>query len=168
MKPRTAVSAVATFGTKALEEAVPEFAASHRVKRSGTKYGLWATKLVREQEGSSIPEFVMVSTLILALFISILQLTLVLHVRNTMLDAAASGARYGTLADRTAADGAQRTRELLNTSLGSGFDANIAVSESGVGGQPGVRIQVSTGFPLVGFFSVGGEISVAGEAVRYE
>ncbi|MGY5318726.1 TadE/TadG family type IV pilus assembly protein [Neomicrococcus lactis] len=123
---------------------------------------------IRDEEGSSIPEFVMVSTLIIALFISILQLTLVLHVRNVMLDAAATGARYGTLADRNASDGSQRTRELLSTSLGSGFAANIGAQETSVGGQPGLQIHISAGFPLLGFFSVGGEISVVGEAVRYE
>ncbi|APF41682.1 hypothetical protein BHE16_03320 [Neomicrococcus aestuarii] len=115
-----------------------------------------------------MPEFVLVSTLVIALFISIVQLTLVLHVRNTMLDAAANGARYGTLADRTTGDGISRTRELLQGSLGSGFQANVSAQETSIGGQPAVRIRVSTDFPLLGFFSTGGELEVSGEAVRYE
>ena len=47
-------------------------------------------------------DFVLVGALLTLFFLAIVQLTLVLHVRNTLIDAAASGARYGTLADRSA------------------------------------------------------------------
>lgn len=119
------------------------------------------------ENGSAVAEFVMVSALLTMLFVSVLQLALVLHVRNTLMDAAASGARFGTLADRSPADGAQRTRELIDDSLGAGLSKEVGYQVNTIGGQPGVRVTVSTPFPLLGFFTVGGHLQVSGEAAQY-
>ena len=67
------------------------------------------------ERGSAVVDFVLVGALLTMFFLAIIQLALVLHVRNTLIDAAASGARYGTLADRSAADARQRTGELIAT-----------------------------------------------------
>lgn len=119
------------------------------------------------ENGSAVAEFVMVSALLTMLFVSVLQLALVLHVRNTLMDAAASGARFGTLADRSPAEGAQRTRELIGGSLGPGLSKDVDFRVTTIGGQPGLRITVSTPFPLLGYFAVGGHLQVSGEAARY-
>ncbi|WP_417220473.1 TadE family protein [Arthrobacter sp.] len=119
------------------------------------------------EDGSAVAEFVMVSALLTMLFISVLQLALVLHVRNTLMDAAASGARFGTLADRSPAEGAQRTRDLIGGSLGTGLKADVDYQSITIGGQPGVRVTVSTPFPLLGYFAVTGHLSVSGEAASY-
>lgn len=119
------------------------------------------------ENGSAVAEFVMVSALLTMLFVSVLQLALVLHVRNTLMDAAASGARFGTLADRSPAEGAQRTRELIGGSLGPGLSKDVEFKAITIGGQPGLRIIVSTPFPLLGYFAVGGHLHVSGEAARY-
>lgn len=119
------------------------------------------------QVGSAVAEFVMVSALLTALFISVLQLALVLHVRNTLLDAAANGARFGTLADRSPAEGAQRTRNIIGDALSPDLARNVSYESTTIGGQPGVRITVSAPFPLIGYLSVAGRIEVTGEAVGY-
>ena len=62
----------------------------------------------------------LVGALLTLFFLAIVQLTLVLHVRNTLIDAAASGARYGTLADRSAADAKDRTVQLITAALNAG------------------------------------------------
>lgn len=121
----------------------------------------------RSEEGSAVAEFVMVSALLTMLFISVLQLALVLHVRNTLMDAAASGARFGMLADRSPGEGAQRTRELISGSLGPGLKADVGYQAITIGGQPGLRVTVSTPFPLLGYFAVTGHLNVSGEAANY-
>ena len=119
------------------------------------------------ESGSAVAEFVMVSALLTMLFISVLQLALVLHVRNTLMDAAASGARFGTLADRSPAEGVQRTRELIAGSLGAGLSQDVEFRDITIGDQPGLRITVSAPFPLLGYFAVGGHLNVSGEAAHY-
>ncbi len=109
----------------------------------------------------------MVSALLTMLFISVLQLALVLHVRNTLVDAAAAGARFGTLADRSPAEGAARTSDLIGAALGPGLDADVDYQRITIGGQPGVRVTVSTPFPLLGYFAVAGHLNVSGEAASY-
>ncbi|WP_279403307.1 pilus assembly protein, partial [Arthrobacter sp. JCM 19049] len=69
------------------------------------------------QRGSAVAEFVMVATLLIVVGLSIVQLALALHVRNTLIDAATNGARYGALANRSVEDGRQRTAMLISQSL---------------------------------------------------
>ncbi|EMQ98124.1 TadE/TadG family type IV pilus assembly protein [Paeniglutamicibacter gangotriensis] len=128
---------------------------------------LWRRIKVDDQRGSAVAEFVMVSALIIAVFLGILQLAFALHVRNTLMDAAASGARYGTLADRGPADGVQRTRELIRGALSDGFASNVQATSISVGGTPGVRITVRAAVPVFGMVPFVGEFVVHGESVRY-
>jgi hypothetical protein len=114
-----------------------------------------------------VAEFIMVSALLTAVFLSVFQLALVLHVRNTLLDAAATGARHGTLADRSPAEGAERTRQLIASALGPSFHCEVSHESTTLGGQEGLRVTVRAGFPLVGYLPVAGELGVQAEAVRY-
>ena len=109
----------------------------------------------------------MVSALLIAVFLGVLQLALALHVRNTLMDAAASGARYGTLADRGAADGVQRTRELIAGALNDGFARDVQAQTVQIGGRPGLVITVRAEIPLIGMVQGFGEFVVHGESVRY-
>ena len=64
-----------------------------------------AEPAARPEAGSAIVEFVLVSTLLLFLFLGIIQLGLVLYVRNTLVANAAEGARHGANLGVDPADG---------------------------------------------------------------
>jgi Flp pilus assembly protein TadG len=81
------------------------------------------------ERGAAVVDFVLVGALLTMFFVSIIQLALILHVRNTLIDAAASGARYGTLADRSADDARRRTGELIGTALNADFARDIETRE---------------------------------------
>jgi Flp pilus assembly protein TadG len=70
---------------------------------------------MRDDRGSAPAEFVMVGALLVVLALSVIQLALALHVRTTVLDAAAEGARTAALAGATRADGVERTRDLITS-----------------------------------------------------
>jgi Flp pilus assembly protein TadG len=106
------------------------------------------------ERGSAVVDFVLVGTLLVFLFLGVIQLTLVLHVRNTLIDAASSGARYGTLADRTPADGRQRTAELIGTALNPDYARDISTSEAEVQGIRTLEVTVRAPLPVVGLFGV--------------
>ncbi|MFJ3956460.1 TadE/TadG family type IV pilus assembly protein [Arthrobacter sp. NPDC090010] len=100
------------------------------------------------------------------LFLGILQLTLLLHVRNSLIDAASSGARYGALADRSVDDAAERARELVSSSLGDGLQHKVsAVEEPGRGGAV-VTVTIRSAFPLFGLMGPGQTLEVTGHAAR--
>lgn len=106
----------------------------------------------------------MVGALLTLLFISIVQLALVFHVRNTLTDAAASGARYGTLADRTPADGAERTGELIRVALTDSLAGDVSYAETTSGGVRMLEITVRAPLPVIGFIGPSNGLEVRGHA----
>jgi Flp pilus assembly protein TadG len=106
----------------------------------------------------------MVSVLLVALLLAVLQLGLALHVRNTVTDAAAEGARFASLADATPADGAQRTRDLIATALGPGYAADVTVAEGQHLGVPSVEVTVRAALPLFGLLGADRGLEASGHA----
>lgn len=117
-----------------------------------------------DDSGSAVVEFVLVGTLLTVLTLSVLQLGLALLVRNTVLDAASEGARYGALADNTIGDGAQRTRELIETALGPRYARDITVARGSYLGFPADIVTVKTPLPLIGLVGIPGGLEVHGHA----
>jgi Flp pilus assembly protein TadG len=119
---------------------------------------------LRDERGSAPAEFVMVGALLTILTLSVLQLGLALHVRNTVLDAAAEGARYGALADNTEADAAARTRDLITTAIGAGYARDVTVGRSDYHGHPALEVTVRTPLPLIGLAGLDDGLEVTGHA----
>lgn len=116
------------------------------------------------ERGSAPAEFVMVGALLTVLTLSVMQLGLAMHIRNTVLDAAGEGARYAALADNTLADGVNRTRELIATAIGSAYAADITIAESTYLGHPAAVVTVRTPLPLIGLIGIDGALEVSGHA----
>ena len=126
--------------------------------------------MARDDRGAAVVEFTLVSILLVALFLMILQVGLVLHARNVMVSAAQEGARFAANADRTAADGVDRTREALRGSLGADLVDRTAVTPlpptTTPNGAPVVGIRVTGPAPWV-FRAVGQlTITVEGHALE--
>lgn len=120
--------------------------------------------LWRDERGSAPAEFVMVAGLLTVLTLAVLQLGLALLVRNTLIDAAAEGAHVAALADNTAADGRQRTRDLVAAALGSGYAQDVVVRRTTYLGVPAVEVTVRASLPLIGLFGPSRTLEVAGHA----
>ncbi|MCU1517163.1 MAG: pilus assembly protein TadE [Pseudarthrobacter sp.] len=116
------------------------------------------------EHGSAVVDFVLVGGLLTMFFLAIIQLTLILHVRNTLIDAAASGARYGTLADRSAADAEERTRSLIGTALNPGFAEQVSTSEVTVQGLRTLEVTVRAPVPVIGLIGPRDMLEVKGHA----
>jgi hypothetical protein len=118
-------------------------------------------------EGSAVVDFALVGGLLSLLFLSIVQLGLVVHVRNTLIDCASQGARYGARAGRVPDDGLARTRELIALELSEGYAGRLSevsatlVERSGV---PAVEVRVRAPLPLVGLVGPAGELTAVGHA----
>jgi hypothetical protein len=117
-----------------------------------------------DDRGSAVAEFAMVGGLLTVLTLSVLQLGLALHIRNTVQDAAAEGARYGALADHTPSDGVQRTRDLIRLAIGDDYAREVTVSGGSWMGHPAVTITVRTRLPLAGLVGIDGALEVSGHA----
>jgi hypothetical protein len=67
--------------------------------------------------GNSTVEFTLVSTLVLFLFLLVLQVGFLLHTRTVLVAAAQEGARYGANADRGPGDAERRAYEVVSDAL---------------------------------------------------
>jgi Flp pilus assembly protein TadG len=120
----------------------------------------------RGDRGSAIVEFTLVGVLLTFLFLALVQLGLALHVRNTLAASAAEGARFGANADRTPAEGAALTRQLIRDSLADTFADGVTADVERVGGFETVVIQVHATLPVIGLLGPARGISVQGHAVE--
>jgi Flp pilus assembly protein TadG len=134
---------------------------SHAAEPPG---GRWRGRRRDGERGAAVVDFALVGDLLTVIFIAIVQLTLVLHVRNTLIDAAASGARYGTLADRNPQDAVARTEELIRGSLADSYGSDVAVRESTAGGVRTLEVVVRAPLPVIGLIGPAGVMEVRGHA----
>lgn len=88
------------------------------------------------------------------------------HVRNTLVDCAAEGARYGGLADRSPEQGAERTRELIALSLAPRYAQDVSAATVVRGGLRVVEVTVEAPVPVVGLLGVGRGITVRGHGIE--
>jgi Flp pilus assembly protein TadG len=114
--------------------------------------------------GAAVVDFVLVGGLLTLFFMAIIQLTLVLHVRNTLIDAAASGARYGTLADRNAADARERTAQLISVALSPDFANDVSTRETSYQGVATLEVTVRAPLPVLGLIGPRESLEVKGHA----
>lgn len=118
--------------------------------------------------GSAVVEFTLVAIVLLAVFLGILQLGLALHVRNTLVAAAAEGARYAANADRTPEDGAGHTRRLVTAALSERYAREVSAGYDSVGDVPTVYVRVRADLPVVGLIGVRRGLDVRGHALDEE
>ncbi len=123
-----------------------------------------ARSRAQREEGSAVVDFVLVSVLVVLLFLGVVQLGVALHVRNTLVAAAAEGARYAANADREPDDGAQRARALIEESFGSDLVQDVAAGFEDVAGSRTVVVEVRARLPLVGLLGPDQTLVVRGHA----
>ncbi len=99
------------------------------------------------------------------LFVAVLQLTVVLHVRNTLVDSASEGARYGALVGHAPADGADRSRDLITQSLSAAYAQGVSAGLATIDGLDVVEVEVQAPLPLVGLVGPAGTLTVRGHAL---
>jgi hypothetical protein len=121
-------------------------------------------RALRDDAGSATVEFVLVGALLTVLTLSVIQLCLALLIRNTVLDAASEGARYGALADNTLGDGVERTRDLITAAIGPGYARDITIARGTYRGHPADIVTVKTPLPLIGLIGIQDGLEVHGHA----
>lgn len=120
----------------------------------------------RAEHGAAVVDFVLVSLVLVPLVLGLIQVALVLHVRNTLAAAAAEGARYAATVDRRPEDGAARTRALITDAIADRFAGRISAADVVVDGVPAVEVRVSATVPALGLWGPGVDLEVIGHGVR--
>lgn len=104
----------------------------------------------QRDDGSAVVEFVVVVPLLVLLLLAVVQVGLALHVRSTLVSAAAEGARVAAVADGDGAVAVRRTREALSASLADGVVESVTARRRTVGGVASIELEIRARLPLVG------------------
>ncbi|WP_375002846.1 TadE family protein [Aeromicrobium sp. CTD01-1L150] len=120
----------------------------------------------RDEDGSAVVDYVLVMMLLVPLVLGIIQLGLVLHVRNTLTAAASDGARAAAPLESVPRDAADRAAELVRTTLADRYAQDITAAGTTIAGGPAVVVRIRAEVPALGLFGPAIPLDVRGHAVR--
>ena len=120
----------------------------------------------RAQRGAAIVDFVLVLVVLVPVFLGVLQVALVLFVRNTVTAAASEGARYAATLDRDPADGAARTRAQIGGALAGRYARDVTAHEVVIDGAPAVEVTVQVVIPALGIGGPAISLDLSGHAIE--
>jgi Flp pilus assembly protein TadG len=119
-----------------------------------------------DERGSAVVDFVLVMVVLVPLFLGILQLALVLHVRNTLTAAASDGARLAATYDAGPADGAARTRDQISGALAERFARDVVARPTLIDGAEGIEVTVRAEVPALGLWGPAVRLEANGHAIE--
>ncbi len=129
---------------------------------------IWCRARLRSDDGAASVEFALVAPLLLLIAVAVLQLTLALHVRSVMVQAASEGARLMALAGADSAAqvgaGTQRTEQILAASIAGTAVRTTTARVDRSGPVPVAAIDVTADLPLIGLLGPT-PMTVTGRAV---
>ena len=111
-------------------------------------------------------DFVLVMLILIPMFLGVLQVALVLHVRNTLTAAASEGARFGAQRGHSPEDAVSRTRQQISGALSGRFAQDLTSTVELVDGVPMVVVRARAEVPALGLWGPGLDLEVAGHAVQ--
>lgn len=111
-------------------------------------------------------DFVLVLVIVIPVFLGILQVALVLFVRNTLAAAASEGARHAATLDRGPLDGEALTRSRISGVVAGRFAEGVRAREVLVEGVPGVAVTVRASVPALGLGGPAVDLEVTGRSVE--
>lgn len=104
--------------------------------------------LVSRERGSAVADFVLVAFPMLALFVGTLSVSFASYARTVILDATIEGARFAALADQNTTAGIQKTKQLVQSSLGRAVVVNVVATSMRLGSIESIRFVSSAEFNL--------------------
>lgn len=104
--------------------------------------------------------------ILVPLVLGLIQLGLVLHVRNTLAAAATEGSRYGATIDRGPEQAVARTRQQIAGAIAGRYAQQVSATSKVIDGVPVVVVNVSASVPPLGLWGPGVTLHATGHAVQ--
>lgn len=120
----------------------------------------------RPERGAAVVDFVLVLVVLVPLFLGVLQVALVVFVRNTVTAAASDGARYGATLGHGPADGVARTRSQMDGVLAGRYARDVTARQVTVDGAPALEVTVHVVVPALGLGGPGVSLDLSGHAIE--
>jgi Flp pilus assembly protein TadG len=111
-------------------------------------------------------DFVLVMLVLVPFVLGVVQLGLVLHVRNTLTAAASDGARAAAPLGAGPEDGAHRARELIRGGLADRFADDVTATTTTIDGVAALKVTVRARVPALGIGGPAVDLTATGHAVQ--
>lgn len=108
----------------------------------------------------------LVSSLVVALVLGLVQLALALWVRTALIDAAGEGARYAALAGGDLTAGEVRAADVAEMSFGPGYLTQATARLEHAAGYDVVVVELTAALPVLGLWGPAETLTVTGRAVQ--
>lgn len=118
------------------------------------------------ERGSAVAEYAMVTVVLMVLVLALLQVAVALHVRNTLVQCAVEGARYGARADVDPSAAVPRAQELIRGFATESYAGGVSSQVTTVDGVEVVEVTVHAPLPVIGTLGPPGALTVQGRAYR--
>ncbi|WP_110206214.1 TadE/TadG family type IV pilus assembly protein [Nocardioides daejeonensis] len=126
----------------------------------------WRRSRADPEGGAAIVDFVLVVVILVPLVLGVMQLALVLHVRNTLTAAASEAARRAAVADATPGVGERYARDQIRGALSARFARDVRARLARIEGAPAVEVTIRAEVPTLGLWGPDVELVVTGHAIR--
>lgn len=120
----------------------------------------------RSQGGAAVVDVVLVMIVLVPIVLGIVQVALVMFVRNTLAAAASEGARLAATADRGPGEGVALTREQVDQAISGRYAQDVSVRRVLIDGAPAVEVTIHARVPALGLGGPAIELEVAGHAIE--
>jgi Flp pilus assembly protein TadG len=120
----------------------------------------------RRERGAAVVDFVLVVVVLVPVFLGVLQVALVLFVRNTVTAAASEGARYAATLGHDPADGVARTRSQISGAIAARYARDVTAAEVTIAGAPAVEVTVHVVIPALGLGGPAISFDLSGHAIQ--
>lgn len=120
---------------------------------------------LREDRGSAVVEFPLIAVLIVIIAVTIIQVAVIVHTRNSLVDAAVQGAHEAAVLGNDPDDGARRAEDLMAQRLGASYPVTATATEDASGR---ITVELTATLPLVGLLGPSGTLEVRGHAIAEE
>lgn len=127
---------------------------------------VWRARRTPGDRGSAVVDFVLVTIILVPLVLGIVQLALVLYVRNTLASAASEGARYAATLGHAPGDGRSRARQQIAGVLSGRYARDIRSFPTSLDGAPAVEVTIKATVPAMGIAGPAVTFTVSGHAIR--
>lgn len=119
-----------------------------------------------DDHGAAVVDFVLVTVVLVPLVLGILQVALVLHVRNTLTAAATEGARHAATANRGPADGTAYTRRQIDGIIAGRYARDVATRPTHIDGAEAIEVTVRAEVPPLGLWGPSVSLVAKGHAIE--
>jgi hypothetical protein len=101
-----------------------------------------------DERGSAVSDFVLVSLPLLTIFVTTISITFASFMKTVVIDATMEGVRFAALADQDIPQGIQRTKYLIQKTIGNSLEVEVSGSAVQSGQSQLIHFTSSVELPI--------------------